>query len=86
LFGDMQIAPFNYVKRSREYDASKWPLCAATGSSSPQADVNKRLPQIRDDHNNYIIELARYTNEVSCVINFLDAMLKPLLGGMKRLK
>ncbi|KAK2705972.1 hypothetical protein QYM36_016105 [Artemia franciscana] len=28
LFGDMQIAPFNYVKRSKNYDMSKWPLCA----------------------------------------------------------
>lgn len=24
LFGDMQIAPFNYIKRSKHYDASKY--------------------------------------------------------------
>ena len=29
LFGDMQIAPFNYVKTSKHYDSAKWPMSAA---------------------------------------------------------
>jgi len=64
LFGDMQIAPFNYVKRSKYFDASKWPLCSTVSAISAQADLNKYLPQIRDDHIKYISELARYSNEV----------------------
>lgn len=60
----MQIAPFNYVKRSKQFDASKWPLCTAQGTLSVQADLNRYLPQIRDDHIKYISELARYSNEV----------------------
>ncbi|CAL8114581.1 unnamed protein product [Orchesella dallaii] len=65
LFGDMQIAPFNYVKRSNQFDASKWPLSAATGTLSLQADLNKYLPHIREEHDKYISELARYSNEVT---------------------
>lgn len=65
LFGDMQIAPFNYVKRSKQFDASKWPLCSAVGTLSSQADLNRYLPQIREDHIKYISELARYSNEVT---------------------
>lgn len=36
LFGDMQIAPFNYVKRMKHYDASKWPLSSQANLVSPQ--------------------------------------------------
>lgn len=60
LFGDMQIAPFNYIKRSKHFDASKWPLSASSNSMSPQADLMVHLPQIREDHVKYISELARY--------------------------
>lgn len=65
LFGDMQIAPFNYIKRSKHYDPSRWPLSSALHPPSPQADLMVHLPQIRDDHQNYIAELARYSNEVT---------------------
>lgn len=65
LFGDMQIAPFNYIKRSKHFDASKWPLSASSNSMSPQADLMVHLPQIREDHVKYISELARYSNEVT---------------------
>ena len=33
LFGDMQIAPFNYVKKTPNFDASKWPLAMAASNS-----------------------------------------------------
>lgn len=73
LFGDMQIAPFNYIKRSKHFDPSKWPL-SSSASISPQADLMVHLPQIRDDHVKYISELARYSNEVlfifsKCICN-----------------
>ncbi|XP_026473678.1 cytoplasmic FMR1-interacting protein-like [Ctenocephalides felis] len=64
LFGDMQIAPFNYVKRSAHFDPSKWPLSCST-TISPQADLMVHLPQIREGHVKYISELARYSNEVT---------------------
>ncbi|XP_044741705.1 cytoplasmic FMR1-interacting protein [Chrysoperla carnea] len=64
LFGDMQIAPFNYIKRSKHFDPSKWPLSSST-TISPQADLMVHLPQIREDHVMYISELARYSNEVT---------------------
>lgn len=63
LFGDMQIAPFNYIKRSAHFDASKWPL-SSSPAISPQAELMIHLPQIREDHGKYISELARYSNEV----------------------
>lgn len=67
LFGDMQIAPFNYIKRSKHYDPSKWPL-SSSQAISPQADLMVHLPQIREDHVKYISELARYTNEVTTTV------------------
>ena len=33
LFGDMQIAPFNYVKTSKHYDSAKWPMSAAAAGT-----------------------------------------------------
>ena len=35
LFGDMQIAPFNYVKSSKNFDPSRWPL-SSSSAVSPQ--------------------------------------------------
>ncbi|XP_022901321.1 cytoplasmic FMR1-interacting protein [Onthophagus taurus] len=64
LFGDMQIAPFNYIKRSKHFDPSKWPL-SYSNTPSPQADLMVHLPQVREEHVKYISELARYSNEVT---------------------
>lgn len=64
LFGDMQIAPFNYIKRSKHFDPSKWPLSNST-AISPQADLMVHLPNIREEHVKYISELSRYSNEVT---------------------
>ena len=63
LFGDMQIAPFNYIKKSPNYDPSKWPLCTGSSESS-QANLLASLNQMRDEHDRYISELARHSNEV----------------------
>ena len=38
LFGDMQIAPFFYVKKTMHFDASKWPLSSQTNAVSPQVN------------------------------------------------
>jgi len=64
LFGDMQIAPFNYIKNSKMFDASKWPLSNST-NISPQANLLIHLPKMREEHIKYTSELARYSNEVT---------------------
>lgn len=43
----------------------RWPLSSSVTPPSPQADLMVHLPQIREEHQNYISELARYSNEVS---------------------
>lgn len=67
LFGDMQIAPFHYIKCSPHYEASRWPL-ASSSSPSPQSDLLQHLPAIRDDYERYISELARHSNEVTTTV------------------
>ena len=64
LFGDMQIAPFNYVKSSKQFDAGKWPLSNST-AVSPQANLLVHLPTMREEHIKFTSELARYSNEVT---------------------
>lgn len=76
LFGDMQIAPFNYIKRSPHYDQSRWPL-ASSSSPSPQSDLLQYLPTIRDEYVRYISELARHNNEV-LLIYFIITLLNSL--------
>lgn len=65
LFGDMQIAPFNYIKRSPHYDTSKWPLASNQVSPSSQSDLLQYLPTTREDYVRYISELSRHSNEVT---------------------
>jgi len=64
LFGDMQIAPFNYIKNSKSFDGSKWPLSNSI-NISPQANLLVHLPKMREEHIKYTSELARYSNEVT---------------------
>lgn len=64
LYGDMQIAPFNYIKKSPNFDPSKWPICNDTTTSSMQGNLLMQLSEIREEHERFIADLARYTNEV----------------------
>jgi len=64
LYGDMQIAPFNYIKKSPNFDPSKWPVCNDVSTSSMQGNLLMQLPEIREEHERFIADLARYTNEV----------------------
>eukprot|EP00092_Neocalanus_flemingeri_P029091 GFUD01031578.1.p1 GENE.GFUD01031578.1~~GFUD01031578.1.p1 ORF type:complete len:1288 (+),score=400.18 GFUD01031578.1:160-4023(+) len=64
LFGDMQIAPFNYIKNSKMFDSSKWPLSNSI-NISPQSNLLIHLPKMREEHIKYTSELARYSNEVT---------------------
>jgi len=40
-----QIAPFHYVKKTKHYDASKWPLSAAA-AANPTAATAANSPQV----------------------------------------
>ena len=64
LYGDMQIAPFNYVMRTKNYDSSKWPACNSN-TESIQGRILEQVDRIRFEHNSYISELAKYSNEVN---------------------
>lgn len=72
LYGDMQIAPFNYIKKSPNFDPSKWPVCNDTSTSSMQGNLLMQLPEIREEHERFIADLARYTNEVCGRNNLLS--------------
>ncbi|KAE9551006.1 hypothetical protein FO519_005792 [Halicephalobus sp. NKZ332] len=64
LFGDMQIQPFSFVRRSGFYDASKWSL---SNSEAEVCHVNivERVKVIRSHHDEYVAHLARIKNENS---------------------
>lgn len=64
LYGDMQISPFNYVMRTKNYDSSKWPACNSN-SESIQGKILDQVDRIRLEHNCYISELAKYSNEIA---------------------
>ncbi len=64
LYGDMQIAPFNYVMRTKNYEASKWPACNSQ-SEGIQGKILEQAYRIRNEHTSYISELAKYSNEVN---------------------
>ena len=63
MFGDMQIAPFAYVKNTPHFDPKLWPLCASATTPSPQSNILDFLPLIREHHTRFISELARHSNE-----------------------
>ncbi len=57
LFGDMQIAPFNYLKKSPNFDPSKWPI-SMSNAVSLQSNLMDHLYEMREDHDQYIAELS----------------------------
>ena len=66
LYGDMQVAPFQYIKNSTNFDSSKWPCCESS-QVSPQSNILANLEPIREDHMSYISQLSRHSNEVSVI-------------------
>ncbi|XP_055332237.1 cytoplasmic FMR1-interacting protein-like [Paramacrobiotus metropolitanus] len=69
LFGDMQIAPFQYLgskhpSGTTNFDASKWPLSSST-NPGPQCNFLEAIPQIREAHLGFVSELARHRNQFS---------------------
>ncbi|XP_059150444.1 cytoplasmic FMR1-interacting protein-like isoform X1 [Physella acuta] len=64
LYGDMMIAPYNYIKNGPNFDPSKWPACESS-HLSPQSNLLGSLEMIRDRHMHYISQLARHNNEAT---------------------
>ncbi|KAL8601614.1 hypothetical protein ACOMHN_003880 [Nucella lapillus] len=64
LYGDMQIAPYQYIKQTPNFEASKWPHCESS-AASPQSNMMPSLTSIRDDHMHFISQLARVNNELT---------------------
>ncbi|KAK7103491.1 cytoplasmic FMR1-interacting protein 1 homolog [Littorina saxatilis] len=62
LYGDMQIAPYQYISKTPNFDAGKWPCCESS-SASPQSNLMPSLSIIRADHLQFISQLARLNNE-----------------------
>ena len=63
LYGDMMIAPYNYIKNGPNFDPSKWPACESS-HPSPQSNLLGSLEVIRERHMEYISQLSRQSNEV----------------------
>lgn len=59
LFGDMQVAPFQYVCKTPHYDAAKWPNATAT-SKLEESRFLDLVPTIREQHQAFVVELAKY--------------------------
>ncbi|MFH4984178.1 hypothetical protein AB6A40_010887 [Gnathostoma spinigerum] len=64
LFGDMQIQPFSFVKRSPSYDPSKWPLSNSEGDKC-HVSIADKVHIIREHHSEYLIRLSRLNNEIA---------------------
>uniref|UniRef100_A0A915HY75 Glycine--tRNA ligase n=1 Tax=Romanomermis culicivorax TaxID=13658 RepID=A0A915HY75_ROMCU len=65
LFGDMQIMPFAFVKKSRNYDANKWPTAGGTESALCQVNVVEQLHVIRLQHTEFVARLSKIHNEMA---------------------
>lgn len=59
----MQITPFSYVEKTKNYDSSKWSHCNAT-SECLQGKILEQIDRIRIEHTQFISELAKYSNDV----------------------
>uniref|UniRef100_A0A1I7WN18 CYRIA-B_Rac1-bd domain-containing protein n=1 Tax=Heterorhabditis bacteriophora TaxID=37862 RepID=A0A1I7WN18_HETBA len=64
LYGDMQIQPFSFVRRSQFYDANRWPLSDKEGDKC-HVNIVDKLKSTRSDHESYVTQLAKVNNEVA---------------------
>jgi len=62
LFGDVVIAPFNYVQTTANFDPQHWPRCLSVGVSQ-QATILTRMHEYRQQHVELMCELMLLSNE-----------------------
>lgn len=68
LYGDMQISPFSqYVTKTPNYkgNESKWPLANETSKNDECHFTVDVVKMMREQHNSFVVELAKYTNKSS---------------------
>ncbi|VDM40991.1 unnamed protein product [Toxocara canis] len=63
LFGDMQIQPFSFVKRSPFFDPYKWPASNTEGERC-HVNIAEKVRTIREHHTEYVAYLSRINNEL----------------------
>ncbi|PAV64134.1 hypothetical protein WR25_05628 isoform C [Diploscapter pachys] len=64
LYGDMQIQPFSFVRRSQFYEASKWSLSDKEAGKC-HVNIVERLKSIRAEHESYVTQFAKINNGVA---------------------
>ncbi|MCP9257864.1 Cytoplasmic FMR1-interacting protein [Dirofilaria immitis] len=64
LFGDMQIQPFSFVRRSPYFEPSKWPNANNEGEKC-HVNITEKLKTTREQHLEYVTNLSRLNNEVA---------------------
>ncbi|CAI4224390.1 unnamed protein product [Auanema sp. JU1783] len=64
LYGDMQIQPFSFVRRSQFYDSKQWPLSDKEGDRC-HVNIAAKIKLARGDHESYVTQLAKVNNEVA---------------------
>ena len=57
LYGDMMIGPFQYIQRTPNYSADKWPSCNSHKESA-QANLLRHPPVVRAEYVALMSELA----------------------------
>jgi len=62
LFGDVVIAPFNYVQKTVNYDPQHWPRCMSAGASQ-QATILTRMSEYRQQHVELMCELMLLSDQ-----------------------
>ncbi|KAK0400166.1 hypothetical protein QR680_003383 [Steinernema hermaphroditum] len=62
LYGDMQIQPFSFVRKSAHFDHTKWPL-SNVESERCHVNIVEKVKSIRHHHAEYVTHLSRINNE-----------------------
>ena len=57
LYGDMMIAPFNFIKQTPNYDPDKWTHCTSEKNNA-QGQITKVIRELREQHLHLVTQLT----------------------------
>lgn len=57
MFGDIVIGPFNFVRKTANFEAQHWPRCT-DGAASQQSQLVGRMATYRQQHSDIVTELT----------------------------
>uniref|UniRef100_A0A5S6QGB0 Cytoplasmic FMR1-interacting protein n=1 Tax=Trichuris muris TaxID=70415 RepID=A0A5S6QGB0_TRIMR len=63
LFGDMQVIPFAFIKRSQTFDPTKWPQSSVESVVCP-INIVERARAFREEHGDFVTRLAAIRNRI----------------------